>query len=88
MTRPPVIARGRRLRVSVDVDVLASVRTELAAALLAGAAVKALGNLSPDAYKVHGAQVQDITSGTIVARYLDNGRKYVRVDAETGEVVP
>jgi hypothetical protein len=88
VTRPPVIARGRRLRVSVDVDVLASVRTELAAATLAGASVEVLGHLSPQVYRVHQASVLDVTDGTVVARFLADGREYVRVDPQTGEVVP
>ncbi len=88
MSRPPAIARGRRLRVSVDVDVLASVRTEVAAAALAGAAVKPLAHLSPESYRVHGASVLDVTDGTVVARYLADGREYVRVATDTGEVLP
>lgn len=60
-------ARNRRLRVSVEVDVLASASYDHAARTLAAPAVKALSELNPSAYRVVGVSVSDTSDGSFIA---------------------
>lgn len=81
-------ARNKRVRVSVDVDVLASVTFDHAARTLAAPAVHALSHLAPTSYRVTGVSVVNASDGTVVARFAHDGREYVRVATDTGEVLP
>lgn len=81
-------ARGKRVRVSVDVDVLASVTFDHAAGQLAGTVVHACSHLAPTSYKVHGVSVSRADLGTIIGRWDAQGEEYVRVSKATGEVMP
>lgn len=61
------LARNRRLRVSVEVDILASATYDHAARALAAPAVKALSELNPGAYRVVGVSVSDTSDGSFIA---------------------
>ena len=81
-------ARNKRVRVSVDVDVLASVTYDHAARTLAAPAVHALSHFDPRSYRVQGVAVSNVSTGTVIARWDANGEEYVRVSVATGEVLP
>ena len=81
-------ARNKRVRVSVDVDVLTTVTFDHAARALAAPAVRALSHLAPTAYRVTSVAVSNVSDGTIIARFDEQAGEYVRVSVATGEVLP
>jgi hypothetical protein len=60
-------ARNRRLRVTVEVDVLASATYDHAARTLAEPAVRALSELDPKAYRVYSVAVSNVSDGSFIA---------------------
>jgi hypothetical protein len=81
-----VIARGKRLRVSVEVDCTTSSAMRVVAGELARRAVAA--EAKSELWKVNGVSVVDVSDGSIIGRWADDGREFVRVAVDTGEVLP